>query len=559
MRQIVLIVSLVLALFAASSCNDEFLSGNNADFYTLPDTLFMDNINHSATVAFELPEEINTDFTVFMRPGWLSVPSPRGEVNDGMVELSLSIDGASLPYGYSSHSGLVVLDIEEFGFVSFTVIFTNFGSPSIHCSPNEIIFDNTLSETIALITPTEGILDWQITGIPDWLTFSMTSGTIVYGDTEWITVTLDANEIVPGTPMSATVWISSPHATGQFVLKITVTPSAVPHPGGLNVNGILADAEYHHSSGLMAICSKSPDRLVLYNTATDITDTISLDKSPVCVSISEDGHRAVVGYSVAVISYIDLDNREIIADYSIDCIPYDIVLGENDWCYITPESDQWTRLRNLDLKTGQLIVSPSSTLIYEKTLIRKVPGKSFLAGSQIPLSPTSLLIFDVTGGQAEDAVTNHHEYIGSFWLSKDGARIYTMFRQVYNLPEYDGQYHSDELSLFGNLATDQPHIHALDECPAINCLFAYSAQYWFDPGNSTLIEQFNASNLNKIRSYNVSTELLNLVGTFISYETTPRHIFVNSEGTTMYVIKILKPDYKIEGWFIEEFDLREGK
>ncbi len=22
----------------------------------------------------------------------------------------------------------------------------------------------------------------------------------------------------------------------------------------------------------------------------------------------------------------------------------------------------------------------------------------------------------------------------------------------------------------------------------------------------------------------------------------------------MYVIKILKPDYKIEGWFIEEFD-----
>ena len=555
MKQTVLIFSIILALFAGSSCSDEFLSKNNADFYTLPDTLLMDNINHTATVMFELPEEINTDFTVFMRPRWLTVPSPRGEVNGGRVELSLSIDGASLPYGYYSHSGLVVLDIEEFGFVSLTVIFANHGSPSIHCSPNEIIFDNTLSETIALITPTEGVLDWEITGIPDWLTFSMTSGTIGYGETAWITVTLDADEIVPGTALSATVWISSPHATSQFVLKITVTPSAVPHPEGLIVNGILTDAEYHHNSGLMAICSKSPDRLFLYNTITDLTDTIYLDKSPVCVSISEDGHRAVVGYSVAVISHIDLDNREIIADYNIDCVPYDLVVGENNWCYITPESDQWTRLRNLDLNTGQLIVSPSSTLIYEQTLIRKVPGKSFLAGSQTSLSPTSLLIFDVTEGQAKDALSTHHEYIGSFWLSKNGARIYTMYRQVYNLPEYDGQYHSDELSLFGNINTDQQHIHALDDCPAIKSLFAYSAQYWFDSGNSTLIEQFSTSSLQKIRSFNVSPEMLNLVGTIISYETTPRHIFVNSEGTTMCVIKILKPDYNIDGWFIEEMDL----
>jgi hypothetical protein len=305
----------------------------------------------------------------------------------------------------------------------------------------------------------------------------------------------------------------------------------------------------------MAICTKSPDQLLLFNTASGETDTIQLDKTPNCVSFSEDGQKAVIGYSVASVSYIDIASREITAEYTIDCIPSDIVLGENGWCYITPESDQWEMLRNLNLNTSQLITSTTAAEIYEKTVIRKVPGKPFMAGSMVTLSPTSLLLFDLTGGQAKDEVTRYHEPIGTFWLSKDGARMYAAYGNVYTLPEYDGQLHSSSPPVYGNIDSELLYIDALDECPGINSVFVSSSDYWFQPGNSSLIEQFNATSLNKVRTFNVSPEWLNLTGTGTLYETSPRFIFVNKDGSAMYVIKTLRQDYGIEGWFMETIDL----
>ena len=68
-------------------------------------------------------------------------------------------------------------------------------------------------------------------------------------------------------------------------------------------------------------------------------------KIPVCISLSEDGHKAVIGYSTEAISYLDIDNHIISQDYTIDCVPFDIVLGDNGWCYITPSFDQWVNFR----------------------------------------------------------------------------------------------------------------------------------------------------------------------------------------------------------------------
>jgi hypothetical protein len=542
-------------IIAGTSCNDDFLSRNDADWYYPSDSLFLSNYDDNVAASLELPENINTDFTVFMHPRWLTFPSPHGKVNDGTVTLAFSIDENNVPFGYTSTVGTVVLDLEDYGFVAITVIFTNFGSPSIQCSPGEVVFDRTLSQTVTLFTSTEGILIWEIEDFPDWITLSQTSGTIIYPGNTLITITIDPGKIPTLTEMVDTVTITGNSASGDFPLGIRVTPATVPPPPGTTINSILTDAEYHHDSGIMAICTKSPDQLLLFNTASGETDTIKLEKTPNCVSFSEDGQKAVIGYSVASVSYIDIATREITAEYNIDCIPSDIVLGENGWCYITPVSDQWEKLRNLNLNTSQLIISSTAEGIYEKTVIRKVPGKSIMAGSMVTLSPTSLLLFDLTGGQAKDEVTRYHEPIGTFWLSKDGARMYAAYGNVYTLPEYDGQLHSSSPPVYGNIDSELLYIDALDECPGINSVFVSSSDYWFQPGTSSLIEQFNATNLNKIRTFNVSPEWLNLTGTGILFETCPRYIFVKKDGSAMYVIKALRPDYGIEGWLMETIDL----
>jgi hypothetical protein len=321
------------------------------------------------------------------------------------------------------------------------------------------------------------------------------------------------------------------------------------------MTSILTDAEYHHGSGIMAICTKSPNQIRLVNTVTGVTDSIALDKTPVCISFTEDGHKALIGYSVAKVAYLDIDSRQITAEYDIDFIPFDIVAGENGWCYITPLSGQWVMLRNLNLTTGEVITSTTATSIYERAVIRKVPGKPYMAGSQLGLYPTNLLLFDLTDGQAKDAVTRYQKPIGHFWLSKTGARLYSAFRDVYTLPEYDGQFHSDSPPVYGNIGSELPYIIALDECPAINSVFVSSTDYSSMGGTSSLIEQFNTTSLNKIKNFTVSPVWLNLSGTDYLYETTPRFIFVNKEGTAMHVLKTLRQDYDSDPWFMETIAL----
>lgn len=556
MKRTLYITGVMLIILAGYSCSDDFLDKNNADWYSLSDTLRIDNYNSEATVMFELPEKINSDFTVFMRPRWLAVSSPRGEVNSGKVELPLSIDENNLPDGYISHEGTVILDVKDFGFVTFLVIFTNYGSPTINCSPSEIVFDGTSSRSFSLSTSTPGILDWSLSEIPGWLTFSATSGIVCYGGTDWIDVNLNTGMITPGAEMNATVRISSPHAQSSYLLKIRVTSAAVQPPGGFALGSILADAEYNHATGILAVCTKSPDELILYDTKTWESDTIQLNKSPNCISFSEDGHRAVIGYSVASVSLIDTDVSSITADYSIDCIPFDIVLGSGDWCYITPDEDQWESMRSLNMNTGQLINSTSTTMIYEKTGIKKIPGEDYMVGSRTTTSPSGILLFDVTGGQVNESVTQYHEELGYFWISKDGSRIYSTYGNVYRMPEFDGIFHSGSAPVYGKFETDYKYIRALDDCPAINSVFLSTSGSWYQDGTSSLIEQYNATSLNKTRSFNVLPARVNVRGTEVSYAMTPRFIFVNEEGTRMHVLKVPRPDYEVVGWFIETISLQ---
>ena len=112
---------------------------------------------------------------------------------------------------------MVVLEIEDFGFVSFTVLYTEYGSPTIQCTPSELVFDGTLTRSFLLKNPTTGILDWTITEIPDWLAFSVDTGVLYQGEEEWITVTLDTEKLTPGTGKSATVVISSPHTQYPYL------------------------------------------------------------------------------------------------------------------------------------------------------------------------------------------------------------------------------------------------------------------------------------------------------------------------------------------------------
>ena len=555
MKRAAIILGIGTLLFAAMSCSNKFLEDNEVDLYSLSDTLFVTSFDQDKQVSLQTPLDKDYDFTIYMLPRWLSFKSMHGKIEDGHFTLDFTVLHEEVPASQAVFYSILYLDVEGLGMISLTLAYTSYSNAEMQYSPTTLTFASASSQQLTVTNTGQGLLVWEVTSKPEWLTMSLTKDTLYPWEYRAIDVGIVKEMLTTGELKTGTIMILSNARFSHFTIPVSVTLPYIPPSDPGQITSILTDAEYHHGTGIMALCTKSPDQILLFNTVTGETDTIPLDKTPACISFTEDGHEALLGYSVASVAHIDIDNSQILAEYDIDCIPYDIVPGENGWCYITPASDQWVMLRNLNLNTGEVITSTTATSIYEDCVIRKVPGKPYLAGSQLGLSPSGLLVFDLTDGQAKDGVTWYHESIGHLWLSKDGTKVYSSYKNVYTLPQYDGQYHHEAPSVFGNIGSDMPYIHALDECPAISTVFLSSTIYYSLAGATSLIEQFSITGLNRTGTFNVSPVWINVNGSDYLYETTPRFIFVNKEGTAMYVIKTLKQEYDSDCWFLETIDL----
>jgi hypothetical protein len=563
MKKIPYISGFLILFLTVISCSDDFLSKNEVNLYTFSDTLFVTSDQQNIETTVQLPTTTSSDFTILMQPKWLKFDSMHGTISNGAVPLSFSVAEENIMTWYpiyQNYYATLMLDVENLGLVSLTVGCAYLGNPTLQSSATSLSYEASHSRTFTITNTSEGILNWIITGAPDWLKFSVISGTLSYNNSTTITAWIDAATIPQGQGLSETFKIESNSTTGNLTIQVHVTKEATVPPQVSLIPGIVTDAEYNHERGIMAICTKSPNSLIIINTTTDVSNTILLDKIPVCVSLSEDGHKAVIGYSMAAVSYIDIDNHIISQDYTIDCVPFDIVLGDNGWCYITPSFDQWVDFRNLNLNSGELVVIPSTgwSMMYEKTFIRKVYGMPYLVCTRSTSSPTGIIIYDITNGIANETITYYHTSIGKFLISEDATRLYGSLKDIYALPSYDAQFHSSSPPIVGQINSEFNTICAIDECPAINSIFAAFSNYNYSTGvteTSPYIDQFSTTNLGKIREFNVSPVYVTENGINSVYETGARYVFVNKEGSMLFAVKNLKESYNIDYWTIETFQL----
>jgi hypothetical protein len=196
--------------------------------------------------------------------------------------------------------------------------------------------------------------------------------------------------------------------------------------------------------------------------------------------------------------------------------------------------------------------------MYEKTYIKKVYGKPYLVCTRPASSPTGIIIYDITNGRANDIITYYHTSIGKFLISEDATRLYGGYKDIYVLPSYDAEFHSSSPAIVGQINSEFNTICAIDECPFINSIFTAFSSYNYSTGiteTSPYIDQFNTSNLSKIREFNVSPVLVTENGIKSVYETGARYIFVNKEGSLMFAVKNLKESYNKDYWTIETFQL----
>jgi hypothetical protein len=501
------------------------------------------------------PAKNNADFTIFMQPKWLSFSSMYGKVVNGVVPLSFNILKEKINAGYQTTYGNLILDITDAGLLSVVVAYSDFGNPELQCSTSVLNFDSSDNLTFSLANISNGFLDWYITGLPEWLSISTSSGQLGTGNSILITATLIPGKIPSGQEMTGSLLIHSNSRNGATAIALHVPPSVIIPSSDSKITGIVTDAEYNQKNGIMAIITKSPNSLILFNTVTKTFNTIDLSMTPKCISIAEDGHKAVIGYTVAYASYIDLDNPRIIKDFTITCIPFDIVLGDNAWCYIAPATGDFINLLNLNLESGQMVSCNNWNRMYQATIIKKVPGQPYLMGTCTALSPSGIETFSISKGIANDSIGHYHVDAGNLWISGDATKLYTQGKNVYLFLKHDVIYHFDGPSMYGQIVTNFDYLSAFSECQATNSFFISYYSSYNSSGSQSVIQQYNTTNLNQIKSYNVAPVYITEGGITTKYMTDARFVFVTKDGSELYAVKNLKANYSKDYCTLEKLQI----
>ena len=200
------------------SCSDDFLSNNEVNLYTFPDTLFVTSDQQNIETTVQLPTDMSSDFTIFMQPKWLSFDSMHGTISNGVVPLSFSVVEENImtwyPIIYQTYYATLMLDVENLGLVSLMVGCAYLGNPTLQSSATSLSYEASRSTTFIISNTSEGILNWRIAGAPGWLKFSVTSGTLNYSNSTIITAWIDPGAVPQGQDL-------------QSLSKLKATQSAV--------------------------------------------------------------------------------------------------------------------------------------------------------------------------------------------------------------------------------------------------------------------------------------------------------------------------------------------
>jgi len=113
-------------------------------------------------------------------------------------------------------------------------------------------------------------------------------------------------------------------------------------------------------------------------------------------------------------------------------------------------------------------------------------------------------------------------------ISDDGAKLYAQTKKVYLFQKHDIVYHFDNPSIYGQIETGMVSILGFDDCPVINSFFITTFSNYSPSGYQGVIEQYNTTSLNLIRSYTVSS--VSTDGGPTKYLTDARYIFVNTDA-----------------------------
>lgn len=480
-------------------------------------------------------------------PAWLSASSYSGYLMKGdqdVVTLTCSMAGKDAGVfedviKFVSNSEKAVPDLP----VKMTVPATALMAPT----SNTVLFDFfSTKKTVKLANTGNQTVNWTLSSKPGYLMANISSGTIAKGDTANVTFTIDRSALTTGVTNTNLVFKTQTGDEKTVAVSINNFKSTQ-----WSLDRGIIDAEYVKTTDKLIIISNNPNRLSVLNPETETITTIDLSSTPRCVSLNAEGTMAVVGHN-GYVSYVDLTTNKVVHVWSINCDAWDITLGKNNWCYVTPNLDQWESIYSMNGETGAVSTSGS---IYEKSMIRVQPNTNYLYLCNTTLSSTSLEKCNITSGPAVylyetfDAST-----YGRFWFSNDGTRIFCYNKRTYAANEVK----ANDMLYRGSVESSS-YLYWADHSATAKKLFTIGTSGSYNGTTNSQVDYYNDTYLNYMGS--MSFEQFFCPSGPESgklYAAEGRYVFANQAGTRLYVLVQANSSAPLtNNWAIQRFNVPE--
>ena len=398
-------------------------------------------------------------------------------------------------------------------------------APRFTCFEGTVEFGREAEpKTVSFFNQSNGTLVWNVDQCPDWITVSKQRGTLTGFEEERILLTCNRTGLTVGSHAGTIRLLTNDKNTPSYSINVTCWAGEGNPEFVTAIEGTVIDVDFDKSSEILYIITQNPNQLIAYQFATKtITNTLVLDRAPACLSITEDGKKAITGHD-GYVNYFDLSNFSLLKSLTTDFLVHDGIVV-NNWCLLSSQQHAvW-----LDIETGVI-----SSFLNEgyPMIFKKIYNKDIILGHKMNVYPGGVFYIDT---QTRTLKSYFHSTIFPFWASQDGEYIFNGQSNVYRT----STFFTTELSPIGYLQNHGDYFYDwvgwVDHNPATNSLWVLENPYWNEL--SWNLAQYETKNYTFVKSYNYSDYVTTINGVSGLYQTTARYVFANKDGTEIYVIK----------------------
>ena len=432
--------------------------------------------------------------------------------------------------------------------------------PQLKLSESELVFTGMETKSLFLSVEPYKKCTYQVTSYPKWLEINPVDGIFNSAEIHELKIT-PIYDVMQHGVYEGNIVIAS--TLGEKTVHVKCIVIHHLYERKIRLESDVIDVEYSRKKEMMVYVASNPMKLYFFYTKTNAFESIDLDFTPTCISISPDQNYAVVGHE-AHISYVDLVNKNVIRTYKVSCDVFDIVFGDNNWAYVFPKSDNWEDIRCIDmnLPNDNETLHTGAPSISGNTRARLFPAGGFIYGADTNLLPSDIEKYSIKNGTAEYLYDSqyHGTYPmeGNLWFSEDGSRIFTRGQTVVTASQnksydmlYNGTIVMPDFDYYS-------YIQWLDHSSNATNLYILAGKYYWENDVYPFLYIHDASNLSfkkkiALEKYSVGNNQSGMK----EYDAIPYFVFSNSNGDEVVVVTKAKDSGLEHEWAIEKITITD--